>query len=331
MAENVTGQMQPSDSSTDFNVISFIISQTLARTRTMTLVQVKAVTNEGAVSPVGFVDVQPMVNMLDGAGVAMEHGTVYNVPYTRIQGGTNAIILDPKVGDIGWCAVADRDISSVKESRKVSNPGSFRRFDFSDMVYIGGILNGEPEQYIQFVENEIIINAIDKITLRAPNILKDGDAEITGDLLVDGNIHGLSTLEIDLSAFIHGLLLVGGSATIAQSLLVGGSATITGDLVTNGVRVSGTGAALITRITVGSITVVAVPALGSGATVTYSGTCTGAQVGDRVAISHGGTPGAVIYNAWVSSANTVSVLIFNAYALAVPVPGETMNVICFGV
>ena len=48
---------------------------------------------------------QPLVNMLDGAGDATEHGTIFGLHYTRLQGGANAIILDPQVDDIGWAAV----------------------------------------------------------------------------------------------------------------------------------------------------------------------------------------------------------------------------------
>src|SRR5574337_340077 len=95
------GAQDPTSSTSDFNAHSFLIRQTLNQISTATLVQVKAVTNSGGVSPVGFVDVLPLVNQLDGYSNAVPHGVVHNVPYFRLQGGANAVIIDPQVGDIG--------------------------------------------------------------------------------------------------------------------------------------------------------------------------------------------------------------------------------------
>ena len=96
--------------------MQFLISQALNRVSTATLVKVVSVTNAGGLSPVGFVDVQPLVNQLDGAGNAVPHGVLHRLPYFRLQGGADAVILDPKVGDIGMAAFANRDISLVKTS-----------------------------------------------------------------------------------------------------------------------------------------------------------------------------------------------------------------------
>lgn len=194
------GQMDPSDTSSDFTALSFVIQQALARVRTMIVVQVKSVTNDGGISPAGFVSVQPLVNMLDGAGISTPHGTIYNLPYTRIQGGTNAIIIDPQIGDIGWAAIADRDISAVKASKSVSNPGSFRRFDLADGVYIGGILNGTPVQHIQFTSTGITVMSPTQIKISAPAILLDGAVTTTG------KVNG-----VNLATHIHSGVVAGGA------------------------------------------------------------------------------------------------------------------------
>lgn len=178
------GQMQPWDTTSDFNAISFIIEQALARTRTMTLVKVVAVTNDGGVSPVGFVDVHPMVNMLDGAGVSSPHRTVFHLPYFRLQGGANAVILDPIVGDIGLAVIADRDISAVKSAKADANPGSGRRFDLADGVYIGGILNGAPSQYVRFTDSGILLADKNGNVVE----MKSGSIAITGNLTVTGGV-----------------------------------------------------------------------------------------------------------------------------------------------
>ena len=57
-------------------------------------------------------------------------------------------LIDPTQGDIGLAIFADRDISSVRANRAQANPGSYRRFDMADGVYIGGILNGMPTQTV---------------------------------------------------------------------------------------------------------------------------------------------------------------------------------------
>jgi len=150
----VAGQKSPSSSASDFNAKSFLVQQLLGRVRTVQVAKVMAVTTTGAVAAVGTVDVQLMVNMLDGNNQATEHGTIFTVPYFRLQGGKNAVIIDPQVGDIGMVAVADRDISAVRKSKKVSNPGSLRRFDLADSLYFGGFLGEAPTQYVRFVQDE---------------------------------------------------------------------------------------------------------------------------------------------------------------------------------
>lgn len=143
-------QQEPSDTASDYNTDVFVINQLLGKIRTCTLVKVLSVTNFGGVSPVGFVDVQSMVNYVDGIGNASPHGTIFNLCYFRLQGGANAIIVDPQIGDTGIAVISDRDISSVKSTKTISNPGSLRQFDLADGIYIGGVLNIVPLQYIQF-------------------------------------------------------------------------------------------------------------------------------------------------------------------------------------
>lgn len=158
----------------EFNKIAFQISQALSGVNTAALVQVKEVVNAGEVDAVGFIAVQPMVSAMDGKGQAVPHGIIYNVPYFRIQGGANAIILDPQVGDIGLCIFASRDISSVKVNKAVALPGSRRKFDWADGLYVGGFLNGVPEQFVRFAAAGIEVVSPTKITLQAPTIELDG-------------------------------------------------------------------------------------------------------------------------------------------------------------
>src|SRR5579863_7836618 len=101
------GQMEPSDIASEFNLLWFIIQQALGYVRTAIPVQVKSVTTALPVGTafVGIVSVQPLVNQIDGLGNSTPHGTIFNIPYSRLQGGSNAIIMDPAVNDIGLMVV----------------------------------------------------------------------------------------------------------------------------------------------------------------------------------------------------------------------------------
>lgn len=151
------GRATPTDTASPFNANYFMIKQMLSRISTAKPVQVVAVQGGGLDRP-GTVDVQILVNQIDGVGGSEPHGTIYSIPYTRNQGGGNAIINDPKVGDVGLMTCADRDISSVKANNgEVSNPGSLRQFDPADGVYHPGMLNEKPDQYIFFKPDGLLI------------------------------------------------------------------------------------------------------------------------------------------------------------------------------
>jgi hypothetical protein len=179
-----TGYQVAQSGQGEINGIAFIVKQLLSRVGTSTIVKVTAVTNAGGLEPVGFVDVVPQVNQKDGAGNTVPHGTIHGLPYSRLQGGTDAVILDPKVGDLGIAVFASRDISSVKAGKKQANPGSHRRFDMADGMYVGGLLNGTPTQYVRFSADGITICTPVQMILDAPAVLT------TGNLIVSTGASG---------------------------------------------------------------------------------------------------------------------------------------------
>lgn len=157
------GQQTPFDETSTEGMQRFMVEQVLGRVNTAMLVQVKGVTNKGEVKEVGFVDVQPLAKLMDGKGNTYSHGVVNGLPYFRLQGGADkAVILDPKVNDIGVAVFADRDISGVKRSKKESPPGSFRRFDMADGMFFPCFLGGKPSCYVRFTDtNDVIISPDD--------------------------------------------------------------------------------------------------------------------------------------------------------------------------
>ncbi len=156
------GQQDPNVATSDFNATAFLVSQMIGQLDIMKLVKVmKVTTGEGGAGDApgksGTVDVQPLVSQIDGNGNGTPHGTVHNIPWTRQQGGKNAIVIDPLAGDIGYVICADRDISSVKETGAVGPAPTRRKYNLSDGVYIGGVLNVAPDQYLQWTEDGIRI------------------------------------------------------------------------------------------------------------------------------------------------------------------------------
>lgn len=175
------GLMTLPDSAGELNVLRFLITQALGRIASATLVKVKGVSPP----PAQTVDIQILVNQVDGAGNATPHGIIYGIPYVRLQGGANAVIIDPVVGDIGLAVFASRDISSVKANKGPANPGSRRMFDYADGIYVGGLLNGTPTQYVEFTPTGINVVSPTQVTVQAPAIELDGAVHITGAVTGD--------------------------------------------------------------------------------------------------------------------------------------------------
>lgn len=183
--EGFFGQRGITDSTDLYNAIKFLVQQELRETRTSVPVKIIAV-HGGGVGAAPTVDVQPMVNQIDGQGNQTPHGIIYGLPCTRNQGGGNAVINDPLVGDVGHVVISDRDISALQSNEGAqSNPGSYRHHNLADGVYHGAMLNpADPTQAVQFTETGI------KIFDKNGNIIemKAGSIAITGNLTVTGAI-----------------------------------------------------------------------------------------------------------------------------------------------
>lgn len=218
------GQQIPQDSQDRYAIQDFQIRQRIKQVNVGKLVVIKAVYDAdgnavdpdktGQTGPVGFVDVQPLVNQVDGQGNSLTHGIIYKIPYIRTQGGSNGFICDPQVGDIGHIGHPDRDISTViaNRSNEPVNPGSFGTHRGADAVYTGATLNGELKQWFRFrsdgvefvdangntyVTNGDGITVTDKsgstIVMTGGGITltpKTGPVKIVGDCQVTGQLTG---------------------------------------------------------------------------------------------------------------------------------------------
>jgi hypothetical protein len=162
----------------DLNAQAYLISRMLTMVRTNMLVQVVAVNDPGGASLTGTVDVMPLVNQLDGYMTGISHKTIYGLTYFRVQGGANAIIITPQVGDQGMAAICDRDSSAVVKSRKKSNPGSLRMHSMSDGIYFGGMLNAVPLRYVMIQDTGITIEGAMAVTIHGTHVVVNSENSV---------------------------------------------------------------------------------------------------------------------------------------------------------
>lgn len=196
--------------------------QFLKQVNTAIPVRVVAV-NGGGVAPVGSVDVVPLVSQRDINGTGYENPKLNNVPYFRIQGGKNAIVIDPEVGDMGLAVFCQRDISATKESRGESVPPSMRTHAMGDAVYIGGLLNGTPSQYVFFNPggNGVTVVSPVSVSVNAPSVSVSCDSAAVS-----------ASADVSIGA--------GGTVSVnAKNFIVNAATSITGGAAIDGATIGG--------------------------------------------------------------------------------------------
>lgn len=254
MSTDSAASFQPIESlSSEYLAQVYLIKSLISRMATVTLVQVVAVTNTGTTAAVGFVDLQPLVSQVDPDMNPIRHAVIRNNPYFRMQGGKNAIILDPEVGDVGIALFASRDISAVNSmlaggaaavAQDPILPGSFRQYNMADALYLGGVLNGVPEQFVQFAAGGITITSPHPVTINGTNVNVNASvsATITTPRLI---LDCITSITATTAAFlINGALTVTGlfsfgagmtSTGTGQSANLGSTdLTTTGSITSNG-------------------------------------------------------------------------------------------------
>lgn len=192
----------------EWNRLNFAVRQIMAGMATTTLVLVQAVR---AVDGGFVVDVQPMVSQVDGAGNAVPHGTIHNLPVWRLQGGNGGVIVAPAVGDIGVSVFASTDISGVKRAKAATTPGSSRRFDWADGIYLGGVLNAAPVNFVQILADGVTVTSATVVTINAPDgVTINGDVTVTGDITTGP---GSTFNGKDFDSHTHGGVSTGGGTS----------------------------------------------------------------------------------------------------------------------
>lgn len=230
MADTVKGQQDYNTGASEYNAADFQIQNALRQINTAEPVTVTSV-NPGKVGKAGTVTVQPMVNLVTGKGEGMQQSQLFSLPYLRIQGGENAVIVDPKPGDVGLAVYAMRDTESMKQGDgKPCNPGSARCYSKGDGFYLGGFLNKTPKRYIWIEDDGITMDDGEggklelkggKLTIAAPNGIE-----------TTSNIETHNTPALTMGSG-------GATATMNANMTVNGSITSTGDQVAAGISQTG--------------------------------------------------------------------------------------------
>lgn len=153
----------------------------------MEIAQVMEIRGE---APNLVVDVMPLLSRQNRSGSPINNSPIYDIPVWRLQRGSSAIIMDPVPGDIGLIAVCDRDTTLVRTNLKQSTAGSARRHNKADAIYMGGILNAAPTEYVQFTGSGINIKSQGTVNINGLKILPDGRLQLVDGSIVDGHDHG---------------------------------------------------------------------------------------------------------------------------------------------
>ena len=181
--------------STNQGMLAYTFERLLSGNYFIEPVIVKAVEGE---APNLTVDVLPLLKHLDASGEPVDTSEIYGVPVWRLQGGGNAIVINPVVGDIGIIGICDRDITLVKSTLKSSVPQTARRHNKADAVYFGGILNAAPTQYLQIDDSGVTIKSTSAVKVESAGdvningltISSSGTLTLVDGSVVDKHTHG---------------------------------------------------------------------------------------------------------------------------------------------
>src|SRR5262249_8300143 len=127
---------------------------------------------------------------VDGQRNSVPHGTILGLQVLRWQGGAAAIFVDPLAGDIGIITCPDRDSTNIIKNKAVGVPGSDRRFDLADGVYIGSLLGALPQQHITITATGISLKDTNGNTLVSSGSgwALNGNLAVTGAITASGAI-----------------------------------------------------------------------------------------------------------------------------------------------
>ena len=206
-----------------YNAMDFMIRSMIAKiVNTSFPCVVTAVERAGSGDRAGYVTVKPLLQPRNVQGQGVNVVEIPKLPYFRLQHGKAAIVIDPKVGDVGLAVVAKGDISNVNGETNPKVPASFRSFDLSDSFYIGGFWGQAPEVFVHLEDSgEINIVAPNAVTVKTKSAVVDAKT-----MTVKAQVFTVDAPQINLNGAISG----GGST--------GSNADFSGDVKAKGISLT---------------------------------------------------------------------------------------------
>lgn len=218
----VKGTKRLTTANTPTNATAFLIEQTIRDTvNTAEVVSINGADQTGTDGAAGYAAATPLVCQTDAFDNTLPPASIPKMPFFRPQAGKAAIVMDPQPGDKAILIAMKRDSSGVTSGKgDPVQPASFRTFDQADGYLINGFLGEAPEIWlhlnpvtgdislstkaanidiscresgdidIQTGAGNITVTATDTGTVKAPQIVLDGNVRITGNLTVEGISEG---------------------------------------------------------------------------------------------------------------------------------------------
>lgn len=164
------------DLTTEYNALNFIITSIIKSTvNTCYAVTVTEVDTDNQ-----KVTVKPLIAQIDADNNKIELPEIFEIPYFRYSAGRTAVKLDPVAGDIGVLIIFKSDSNNIKTGDNSQIlPSSFLNYPMYSGIYIGGMLNNEPENYIEIKDDNITINANQKVVINCQNAEVNADENIS--------------------------------------------------------------------------------------------------------------------------------------------------------
>jgi phage baseplate assembly protein gpV len=184
-------------------------------------VSIDGADQSGTGGAAGYAAATPLVCQTDAFDNTLAPASIPKMPFLRPQAGKAAIVMDPQPGDKAVLIAMKRDSSGVTSGKgDPVQPGSFRTFDQADGYLINGFLGEAPEIWLHLnpvtgdislstkaanidiscresgdIEittsaGDIVVTATGKVTVKAPQIILDGNVRVTGNLTVNGISEG---------------------------------------------------------------------------------------------------------------------------------------------
>ena len=157
----------------------------------------------------GWVSATPLITDRDWNGNKLDSISIPRIPFFRYRCGTAAVIVNPRVGDVGIAVFAHKDISPIKPNVTTpQNAGSFRKFDYSDGIYFGGLFgDAKPTTTIELDPDKGLVQVdCKKMVVNAPNIVLNGEVQTTKSVQVANNVVAGGEVTgngIELSTHVH--------------------------------------------------------------------------------------------------------------------------------